>query len=174
MRPVLLCLFLVSGAPVTAATIILDGPPAIGPSTRLLPSDFVGYGTSGSGLSVVSDGRSWMVNPSTAAAFGRYDPRGGDVIDSQDRRATVWTYARPDSAAFDTLSFALTDARDQRNSYFAIAAGGAKTAIRQREANGTLHWVTIQLPEAVRSLRVKFATRLNDGFGLASATGVCR
>lgn len=170
-------LFLVAALaaqPALAATITLDGPPAIGTATPLLPSDFKGSGLAGSGRSVDGDGLGWAVNSPKGAAYGRYDPRGGDFIDSQDRALSVWTYTRPDSAAFNTLTFALTDANDQRNSHFSLAAAGTRTSIASRESSGTLHWVRITLDAAVRELKVVFRTKLNDGFGISSAAGTCR
>jgi hypothetical protein len=174
MRTLFLAAALVAAQPALAATITLDGPPTIGTAAPLLPGDFAGSGKAGSGRGVDRDGLSWEVNSAGGAAYGRYDPRGGDFIDSQDRGLTVWTFARPDSAAFNTLSFAVTDARDQRKSFFSIGAAGTRTSIKRREANGTLHWVSIALDQAVREIRVVFSTRRNDGFSVSSAAGVCR
>nr|WP_246849233.1 VPLPA-CTERM sorting domain-containing protein [Rubellimicrobium arenae] len=141
----------------------------------LNPADFVGSGRCGYGDSVINDGCSVTMksNPYSRDAYGRYDPWGGTWIDSQDLSDVIWT-VEP-GRAFQILTFALTDAFDQPvsellgESFFTLSVDDAEWTIDAREANGTLHWITVAFDKPTTSANVHFSTRLNDGWGIKAA-----
>ncbi|TNC74808.1 hypothetical protein [Rubellimicrobium roseum] len=167
-------LFLATAVP--AATIVAGSGPASGARLALSAADFAARGPCGSGLSVVDDGCAVVLADGTSkpAAHGRYDALGGPWIDSQDLSKVAWTVShhRP----FASLTFALTDAFDQNAadglgaSFFRLTAGDATWSIDGQEENGALHWLTVRFDAPVTTARLDFSTRLNDAWGVASAS----
>lgn len=159
-----------------AATITEVPGPAVGLPVELDPGDFTGRGPCGSGQSVINDGCSVVIKDETSPRpYGRFDPLGVEWIDSQDRRRIAWTPALPEPIT--SLTFALTDAFDQPHdarygggSFFRLRVDDALWEIPAREANGTLHWLTVAFDRPTIDPSLRFITRLNDGWGVSSAT----
>lgn len=155
----------------TAATISHDGP-GEGTSIALDSSDFASSGPCGSGGSVVEDGCSVLLKEEIGAdplAYGRFAPENAGWIDSQDLEEVTWTVEN--DTPFTSLTFALTDASDQENSFFHLSVDGASWSIEdEQRANGTLDWVTVTFDEAVTEASLMFQTRYNDGWGVRAAS----
>lgn len=173
IRATILALLFATGA--QAATITESAAPT-GPnwSSIAIGLDAVtSSGPRGTGQSVTGSGYSPVIKGTTSAApYGRFAADGGQWIDSQDLKKTVLTLdlLKPAKA----FALHISDAHDQRNSFFEIASGGATWSIASREANGTGHWLRILLDRAERFVSVSFSTAHNDGFGIDRAAGVCR
>jgi len=158
-----------------ATSIVVTAEPGIGAPIALNPGDFSETGTCGYGESVINDGCSVALksDPDAPDAFGRFDPWGGQWIDSQDLAEVTWTLSP--GRTFNRLIFALTDAYDQPynedlgESFFTLSVDGADWSIDQQEANGTLHWITVLFGEDRTEAEIHFSTRLNDGWGIRAA-----
>jgi hypothetical protein len=123
----------------------------------------------GSGHSTCGNkGQVQVKDASSASPFGRYNPDGAAWLDSNDNPTVEWNVNI--GQAFNAVSFGLTDANDQKNSFFHLAVNGATWEIATREANGSLHWLTILFDQAVTDAVITFSTALNDGFGIHKAT----
>jgi hypothetical protein len=178
MKAIAIPLLAVLAAPAGATTITVGGPADPGTSTAidLDVEQFEGFGECGSGGSVVGNGCSVIekVDPDLPDAFGRFDPFGQEWIDSQDLSHVVWSFEYGE--AFTSLTFALTDAFDQTfsqefgESYFRLEVDGEEWSIPSIEANGTLHWITVLFDAPTTSAQLSFFTRLNDGWGVSSAS----
>ena len=163
---------LLAASNTSAATIRDGGVRVQGERIALNVADFARVGQTGSGRSITAGhGNPYEKGPGDRRPYGRFDPFGVSWIDSGDGDRTVWT-VRHDKA-FTRLTFALTDAFDQKRddryggkSYFRLKAAGATWSIDKREKNGTLHWITILLDDPVKRLKVRFITRVNDGWGV--------
>lgn len=155
----------------SAATISDDGPHR-GEGLTLDASDFASSGPCGSGVSVVEDGCSVLLKQESATDptdFGRFAPIDTQWIDSQDLEEVTWTVEN--DTPFTSLTFALTDASDQENSFFSMTVDGATwTTGSERRANGTLDWITVTFDEAVTETSLDFRTRYNDGWGIQAAS----
>jgi len=173
----LVCVLLSTAA---QAATISEGSPVGGVKIALNVADFTDRGRCGFGSSVVNDGCSVIAksDPEAPHAYGRFDPLAppSEWIDSQDLSDVTWTITH--DVAFTSLSFALTDAFDQRpaprlglgESFFQLLADGASWSIDSREANGTLHWLTVGFDQPTTTAELRFLTRLNDGWGVSSAS----
>jgi hypothetical protein len=171
-------LLLALAAPAGAATITEVAGPGTGTKLALNVVDFAASGLCGFGKSVINDGCSVVkkADPTATHAYGRFDPLGGEWWDSQDLAFVDW--AVKSDVAFTSLTFALTDAFDQRpapkfgllDSNFALAVDGTLWSIAARQANANLKWLTVEFGEAVTSANLHFFTRTNDGFSISSAT----
>lgn len=166
-------------APAWGATVTeLPGPPVGGMVLDLSVNDFVRIGACGGGGSVVNDGCSVIVkdNPLAEHAFGRFDPLGGDWIDSQDIDELLWVISSP--AKFASVTFALTDAHDQDNSHFRMfyKDGGIWQQIWDIPAklpNGNLFWLMVDFGKDVESAEFRFSTKVGagyDGYGISQPT----
>ena len=105
-----------------AATVsVLSEAPTEGTAIDLVVGDFQRVGICGGGFSVINGGCSVVVkdDPEAPHAYGRFDPLGDYWMDSQDINELKWTVASPQ--AFTSMTFALTDAHDQLNSFFTMA-----------------------------------------------------
>jgi hypothetical protein len=130
---------------------------------------FSGYGDNGSGKAACGDKSTTQVKDgATPFPYGRYDPNGGAWIDSNDLSHVAWNVDI--GKKLKGVSFALTDAHDQKNSWFRLKVDGATWSIKDREANGTLHLITILFDQPVDTARIRFSTRLNDGWGISQVT----
>lgn len=173
-------IFTIMASPAFGATITADDmPPTMGGLKLKSELTRVG-GPCGTGRSVTGNGCQTVIksDPNAPHAFGRSNPKGGSWADSQDGTKFKWKVSSPKK--FDTMSFALTDAFDQKKhkdfgkSYFEMRSKGASWKIDSRQKNGTTNWITVKLRKAVNTLSMTFSTRQNDGFGVSSARGVCR
>lgn len=127
---------------------------------------FSGSGPAGSGAAACGDTTTVQVKDEASPnPYGRFNPQGGSWLESNDLKNVQW------NLDVDTpvrrVTFALTDARDQRRSHFEIAAGGDTWTIDERQENGALQWITILFDEPVDEARIRFSTRHNDGFGIS-------
>jgi hypothetical protein len=162
-------------SPAYAATITTSGPMK-GTPIALNTADFQGYGPCGFGGSVINDGCSVVLkdDPTAPHAYGRFDPFGGPWIDSQDLSVVEWTVTS--SIPFWSINFALTDHYDQRmsldlgESFFRLVVGNAVWEVPSRLPNAALDWITVLFDEPVSSAVLRFETRLNDGWGVSSAS----
>jgi hypothetical protein len=171
-------LLLALAAPAGAATITEVAGPGTGTKLALAAGDFKGIGTCGFGRSVINDGCSPAAksDPTADHAYGRFDPLGGEWWDSQDLAFVDWTVHS--GTAFTSVTFALTDAFDQKaspkfgllDSNFALAVDGTLWSIAERQANASINWITVDFGKAVTSASIHFFTRTNDGFSISSAT----
>lgn len=166
-------------SPVWAATVtVLSDAPQGGMAIALQTDDFQRIGNCGGGFSVVGDGCSVVkkYDPTAEDAYGRFDPPDNYWIDSQDIDELAWTVTAP--TAFTSMSFALTDAHDQQNSFFSMfyddGDGWSEIfSIPDRLANGNLFWLTVDFGEAVEFARFLFKTKVGngyDGFGISELT----
>lgn len=173
-----------AAAPVAAGAVtITDGIPAM-PGLRIdlggstpcgatgaLETNlgrFSGSGVAGSGEASCGDTRRVQVKtPTTPDAFGRFDPNGGGWVDSNDLERVLWDVetGRP----MRSVTFALTDAHDQPDSYFEMQVGDALWSIPSQEANGTLHLIRVLFDGPTDLQRIAFTTQHNDGFGIVGA-----
>lgn len=157
-------------APAWSATVtVLPGAPAGGSPIDLTVGDFERIGNCGGGGSVVGDGCAAIVKTDPAApdAFGRFDPLGDYWIDSQDINELKWTVRSP--TAFTALSFALTDAHDQLDSFFTMSfdGGGNWTPIwdiAARRDNANLYWLSVDFGQAMTEVAFLFSTKVRPGF----------
>lgn len=164
--------------PAAAATVtVLDSNQPSGTAIDLAVADFERIGNCGGGGSVVGDGCAVVAksNPKAAHAFGRFGPLGHYWIDSQDINELKWTVRAPQ--AFTSLSFALTDAHDQPNSFFTMSYmdNGGWTPIwdiATRKNNGNLYWLSVDFGKAVNEAVFLFSTKVGagyDGYGISTA-----
>lgn len=182
LRRVRLCVGAVTASlflvvPAWGATVtVLPGNPGTGSFIDLGVADFERLGNCGGGSSVVNDGCSVVVkdDPLAPHAYGRFDPLDNYWIDSQDIDELKWTVTSP--AAFNTLTFALTDAHDQPNSFFTMSiwdgAGWTEIwSIDDRLPNANLFWLMVELNDAVNMVEFLFSTKVGagyDGFGVST------
>lgn len=134
---------------------------------------FESYGVAGTGRSVIGDGRPVQKsNPNAPHAFGRSNPYGGSWTDSQD--GDKFKLKVTSDERFSSLTFALTDAFDQKKhrefskSHFEIRAKGASWEIPKRQKNGTANFIEINFLKPVRKVTARIFTRQNDGFGISN------
>ncbi len=169
---------------VQAATIAETTAPVNGREWVLSADQFDGgAGPCGNGKSVDHRDRcavSLETIDSGAARYGRYNPLNSTsgFIDSQDLPQIAWTISA--DTAFTRLTFAVIDAFDQAyedglgDSFFQLTAAGAEAAdaagwmLDHRQANGNLHWITVEFAQATQTATVDFFTRQNDGFAIAA------
>ena len=169
-----------AGAPAQAATIIdgeqltngigLDlsgvGTCANSGTFGTNVGSFSGSGRPGSGGASCGNRRALQVkNAQTPFPFGRFNPAGGAWIDSNDLASVSWEMNT--GVALTGFSFALVDAHDQRNSHFTFSVDDADWSIPTREANGTLHWITVLFDQPVNTATISISTRHNDGYGIS-------
>lgn len=177
MRLVLALAATFAASPALAATVldIQEGERNDGRPVLLDPSAFTGSGPCGYGKSVINDGCSVVgkTDPDANNAYGRYDPFDTAWIDSADLSRVEWDYRS--ETAFTSLTFALTDAFDQKCSdvlgcsYFRLLAGDIAWEISDRQDNGEVNWLTVLFDEPTTSALLRFETRRNDGFGVSLA-----
>lgn len=128
---------------------------------------FSGSGPAGSGSAACGDTTTVQVkNEASPDPYGRFNPEGGSWLDSNDLKNVEWNLDV--DTPVKRVTFALTDARDQRRSHFEIAAGGDTWTIDKRQENSALQWITILFNEPKEEARVHFSTRHNDGFGISN------
>lgn len=166
-------------SPAWGATVTtLPGAPAGGTPIALTVQDFDRIGNCGGGGSVVGNGCSAIVktDPNAPDAFGRFDPLGDYWIDSQDINELKWTVRSP--TAFTALTFALTDAHDQRNSFFTMSFddGGSWTSIwdvATQQSNANLYWLSVDFAQSLTEVSFLFSTKVTpgfDGYGISALT----
>ena len=127
---------------------------------------FSGSGRPGSGGASCGDRRAVQVkNAQTPFPFGRFNPKGGPWIDSNDLASVSWQMNT--GIPLTGFSFALVDAHDQPNSHFTFKVDNAVWTIPTRQANGTLHWITVLFDNPVNTASISIETRLNDGYGIS-------
>ncbi|MDQ1901599.1 hypothetical protein RAH32_14220 [Paracoccus sp. WLY502] len=159
-------------------TTLPDGP-AGGTAIDLKVDDFERLGNCGGGGSVVNDGCSVVTKADPAAphAFGRFDPPPSTYwIDSQDIDKLKWTVMAP--VSFSSMTFALTDAHDQKDSHFVMSflEDGTWTPIWEiatEQQNGNLFWLTVDFGKAITAAEFMFSTKSEpgyDGYGISQVT----
>lgn len=132
---------------------------------------FQSSGKAGSGAASCGDTTTAQVKkPATPHPYGRFDPDGIGWVDSNDLPEMVWTVDI--GRKIRGLSFRLTDAHDQEDSFFKIKLGCdcATWEIAEREDNGSSHLIKILFDTPKDRAEVKFLTRHNDGYGLSQIT----
>lgn len=166
--------------PAWGATVTtLPAGPEGGIAIDLKVEDFERLGNCGGGRSVVNDGCSVVLKADPAAphAYGRFDPPPAtDWIDSQDIDKLKWTVTAP--VSFTSMTFALTDAHDQKDSHFIMSffEGGAWTPIWEiatRQQNGNLFWLTVDFGKAITAAEFLFSTKTEpgyDGYGISQVS----
>jgi len=128
---------------------------------------FSGSGPDGSGTASCGVRSSPQAKtPTTPNPYGRFDPEGIAWVDSNDLTHVAWTVDVGN--AVKAVSFLLSDAHDQPNSFFRLTAEGSVWSIAEREANGTGHLLTILFDNPVLNPVLTFETRHNDGWGVAN------
>lgn len=164
-------------SPAWSATVnVLPNAPTGGTVIDLVVDDFDRAGNCGGGGSVVGDGCSAIVktDPNAPDAFGRFDPLGNYWIDSQDINELRWTVSSPD--AFTSLTFALTDAHDQLNSFFQMFFDDAGSLtqiwdIATQQDNANLYWLSVDFGTARNEATFQFSTKVEpgyDGYGISA------
>jgi hypothetical protein len=164
-------------SPSWAATVsVLSEALTEGTAINLVVGDFERVGNCGGGASVINGGCSVVVkdDPKALHAYGRFDPLGDYWIDSQDINEMKWTVTSPQ--AFTSMTFALTDAHDQLNSFFTMAMqdGGSLTqiwSIPAKKDNANLYWLSVDFGEARKKAVFQFSTKVLpgfDGYGISS------
>ncbi len=164
-------------SPSWAATVsVLSEAPSEGTAINLVVEDFERVGNCGGGGSVINGGCSVVVkdDPDAPHAYGRFDPLGDYWIDSQDINELKWTVTSPQ--AFTSMTFALTDAHDQLNSFFTMAMqdGNSLTqiwSIPAKKNNANLYWLSVDFGEARNEAVFQFSTKVIpgfDGYGISS------
>ncbi|WP_347139728.1 VPLPA-CTERM sorting domain-containing protein [Paracoccus sp. SSK6] len=156
----------------------MPGAPAGGTPVDLTVDDFERVGNCGGGAAVINDGCSVVVktDPSTPDAMGRFDPLGKYWIDSQDINDLKWTVSSEE--AFTSMTFALTDAHDQLDSFFTMFFddGGSWDPIwniATQKSNASLYWLSVDFGKAVNEAVFLFSTKVEpgyDGFGISALT----
>lgn len=169
---------LILTAPAMSAVVdVLSATPATGTAIDLSVKDFERLGNCGGGHSVVNDGCSVVMknNPAAPHAFGRFDPPPQDYwIDSQDIDELKWTVSN--DQAFTSMTFALTDAHDQANSWFDMSFLDGDDwvsiwSLPTQLGNGNLQWLRVDFGNAVTSAAFQFSTKVGggyDGYGISS------
>jgi len=161
------------GASATTITSSATRPTG-GVALTLDPADFLASGGPGYGGSVIGD--PYEVSTKNAASphpYGRFDPLGGTWVDSNDNPTVAWSHSY--STPIRSITFALTDAFDQEPnfglgpSFFTLSVEDAIWSIPSREANGTLHWITVLFDAPTGAATLLFETRTNDGWGVSAA-----
>lgn len=139
--------------------------------------------TPGSGRSVCGNPNHVQVkDEGSPNHHGRFNPSipNGPWIDSNDLERVDWEIDM-EALGFDIplrgIEFALIDAFDQRDwgglgeSFFELSVTGATQpwTIDSIDPDGKVYWITILFDDPVMSTIISFNTRLNDGYGIASA-----
>lgn len=128
--------------------------------------NFSGAGAPGSGGASCGDRTALQVkDEATPFPYGRFNPSGGKWIDSNDLAFVSWEMNTP--KPLKAFSFALVDAHDQANSHFTFTVDDAVFSIDEREADGTLHWITVLFDRPTTNATIQISTRLNDGYGIS-------
>lgn len=165
------------GATVTESSRDHTRPAVGGTAIDLKVEDFkiAADGNCGGGNSVVPGGGCGVaMRPVEGSNFGRFDPLANYWIDSQDIDKLEWTVTSP--TAFTSLTFALTDAHDQAESFFHMSffdngSWAHLWEIEDRQANGNLYWLTVDFGKAVTEAKFLFSTKVGlgyDGYGISS------
>jgi hypothetical protein len=132
---------------------------------------FTSLGGKGRGLSAINGGTKLEVRNDNPFPWARHNVQkglGGNWLDSNDTHGMRWEVAGLQK--FNALGFFVTDSADV-GAKLSIRVGGTLfenvVGETRRTANGTIHWVTILLDEAVDNLVVQLRhDMLNDGFGI--------
>jgi hypothetical protein len=152
-------------------TLDLDGATACGASGGMSTNvgSFSAIGPAGSGQASCGDRTTSQVKtPTTPFPYGRYALDGEAWVDSNDLKRVVW---RVDvDKPVRAVSFLLTDAHDQPDSYFRLKVDEAVWRIADREENGAQHLISILFDEPTTDAKIRFQTSHNDGWGISAVT----
>lgn len=176
LRAAVACLFMTNPA-MSAIVDVLSNSPTAGTVIDLAVADFERLGNCGGGHSVVNDGCSVVMknDPVAPHAYGRFDPPPQDYwIDSQDIDKLKWTVSH--NQAFTSLTFALTDAHDQANSWFDMFLLDGDNwmsiwSLPTQLENGNLQWLRVDFTAPVTAASFMFSTKIGagyDGYGISS------
>ena len=135
---------------------------------------FSSLGGTGTGASAINGGTGLQVrDDDPTQSYGRFGFGGdGHWLDSNDTAGIRWNVSGV--GGFNALAFLLTDVADV-GAVFSLKVGetlfSQVIGATERTANGTIHLVSILLPETVNDLVVELRnSRMNDGFGIDGAT----
>lgn len=163
-------LFVFSAPAISAVVDVLTDAPTTGTAIDLAVSDFERLGHCGGGHSVINDGCSVVMksDPVAPHAYGRFDPPPQTYwIDSQDIDELKWTVSN--DQAFTSMTFALTDAHDQADSWFDMFFLDGDDwvsiwSLPTQLANGNLQWLRVDFDAPVTAASFLFSTKIGDGF----------